>query len=175
MSNKEENRKEIYIGNLYRKADQPSFEKKLSFESLTPNFQENDTCLTIFGYKPSQCTDCLVELRKYGNIIDYQEKGKNFMHVRFSTFKEAESVLKLHGLYIENMGIILGVKKCEDTEFLMKNKNFARIQKSPIKEQIVKNYKYQALRPEYTEHKGLFRQIIEHILCFIKSIQFLVK
>lgn len=82
---------------------------------------QEECCVTVFGYTPAHKLEFLRELGKCGRIVEYQEKGKNWINVRYSKGSEAIKALELHGNLINNLGLIIGVKKCEDREFFQKS------------------------------------------------------
>ena len=56
------------------------------------------------------------------NRLLYLEKGKNWMHVRYTNPQEAVHAMMLNGCLIERIGLIIGVIKCEDPEFCFRTR-----------------------------------------------------
>ena len=82
--------------------------------------EQADCCVTVFGYSSSEKAEVLNEMGKYGRIVEYQEKGKNWMNIKYSSTKEARNALQSHGVILSKIRLMIGVKKCEDRDFYHK-------------------------------------------------------
>ena len=117
-------------------------------------------CVTVFGFSPPQRQAVIKLMEKEGHILEHRWKGKNWMHIHYSQPKEVQNAMKLHGKMMNELGIILGVKSCEDREFYIKSERV----KHHIQDDII-DCQVTAVKSFYQkERKGWFRQIIEHIL-----------
>ncbi len=120
----------------------------------------SESCVTVFGYSPVQAREVLNVIGKYGKVVEYEEKGQNWMNVRYSTPKEAENALRLHGTQLKELDIMIGVKRCEDREFYQRQLgNTTRL--STVDEMQASSLKsFWTSRPQA---EGWFTQVFEHI------------
>ena len=88
----------------------------------TSTFKEQSECsVTVFGYPSTHNSQVLKEMERCGKIVTSQDKGKNWMHIRYSNPLEADVALKMHGMIINSLDLMIGVKKCEDRDFFNKS------------------------------------------------------
>lgn len=84
---------------------------------VSPSRDRAECCVTIFGYTPVTRDEVVREVEKYGEVIEYQEKGRNWTHLRLARPQQARDIFKLNGCLINRLGIVVGAKRCEDRDF----------------------------------------------------------
>ncbi|XP_065214311.1 nucleoporin NUP35-like [Planococcus citri] len=75
----------------------------------------NENWVTIFGFTPSQIDLVLSYFVRYGQIVDkrYSSNGGNWIHVKYSNRREAQSALSQNGKQISS-NLMIGVVSRKD-------------------------------------------------------------
>jgi len=97
----------------------PRFQTDTGMDTTTASSHDiANRCVTVFGFNPDAPDTVLCRFQMHGTIEDRQFKpGKNWMHLKYSSRKEAAKAKNMHGHKFDDK-IMIAVQPCTDVDFI---------------------------------------------------------